>query len=357
MPSAKKPRILIAGGSIAGLALALMLERVGGGSVDFIVLERNADAHPQVGASIAFGGNALRIFDQLGCCDEILEKAGRRMDTVGGLSPDGKLTLDWTGASAKLVERLGYPMIILDRQMVLETLYDHVRDKSKVLMNKRVVSVINSEDCVEVKTDDGCSYTGDILVGADGIYSTVRKEMWRIANEAEPGWTDEEDQNPVSAPYSCMFGISVMNGEIPAGIACNCYKDNRSLAVLTGANNRVYWFYSKAYPTRLYGPDIPRYTDADCDKFAEEHWNDAAQPGITFGDLYKTRVRAVLTPLHSHVFRKWHFGRIITIGDAAHKVRPRPIENQTTPPPPSDRRSTSPPAAKAAPPPSSPPPS
>lgn len=161
----------------------------------------------------------------------------------------------------------------------------------------------------------------------------------------------------VSAPYSCMFGISVMNGEIPAGIACNCYKDNRSLAVLTGANNRVYWFYSKAYPTRLYGPDIPRYTDADCDKFAEEHWNDAAQPGITFGDLYKTRVRAVLTPLHSHVFRKWHFGRIITIGDAAHKVRPRPIENQTTPPPPSDRRSTSPPAAKAAPPPSSPPPS
>lgn len=121
----------------------------------------------------------------------------------------------------------------------------------------------------------------------------------------------------VSAPYSCMFGISVMNGEIPAGIACNCYKDNCSLAVLTGANNRVYWFYSKAYPARLYGPDIPRYTDADCDKFAEEHWN-----------------------------------------DAAHKVRPCPIENQTPPPPPpSDRRSTFPSAAKAAPPPSSPPPS
>lgn len=107
MPSAKKPRILIAGGSIAGLALALMLERVGGGSVDFVVLERNADAHPQVGASIAFGGNALRIFDQLGCCDEILEKAGRRMDTVGGLSPDGKLTLDWTGASAKVLAGSG----------------------------------------------------------------------------------------------------------------------------------------------------------------------------------------------------------------------------------------------------------
>lgn len=50
-------------------------------------------------------------------------------------------------------------MIILDRQMVLETLYDHVKDKSKVLMNKRVVSVINSKHCVEVKTDDGCPYT------------------------------------------------------------------------------------------------------------------------------------------------------------------------------------------------------
>ncbi|GME23649.1 hypothetical protein BDV24DRAFT_133634 [Neofusicoccum parvum] len=120
-----------------------MLERVGGDSVDFIVLERNADTHPQVGASIAFAGNALRIFDQLGCCDEILEKAGGQIDTVGGLSPDGKLTVEWMGASGKLVDRLGCPMVVLDRQVVLETLYNHVRDKSKILMNKRVVSVAN----------------------------------------------------------------------------------------------------------------------------------------------------------------------------------------------------------------------
>ncbi|EOD47145.1 putative fad binding domain protein [Neofusicoccum parvum UCRNP2] len=103
-----------------------------------------------------------------------------------------------------------------------------------------------------------------------------------------------------------MFSISAMNGEIPAGIACSYYKDNRSLVVLTGANNRVYWFYSKAYLSHLYGPDIPRYTDPDCNRFTEEHWNNT-HPGVAFSDLCKTRVRAVLTPFHSHVFKKQHY--------------------------------------------------
>ncbi|KAL1622242.1 hypothetical protein SLS56_008861 [Neofusicoccum ribis] len=104
-----------------------------------------------------------------------------------------------------------------------------------------------------------------------------------------------------------MFGISAMNGEIPVGIVCSCYKADRSLAMLTGANNRVYWFYSKASPSHLYGPDIPLYTDLDCDRFAEEHWHDAAHNGVTFGDLYKTSVRAVLTPLYNYVFKKPHY--------------------------------------------------
>lgn len=35
--------------------------------------------------------------------------------------------------------------------------------------------------------EDGTSYTGDILVGADGVNSKARSEMWRLADEQDPG--------------------------------------------------------------------------------------------------------------------------------------------------------------------------
>lgn len=65
-------KVIIAGGSVAGLSLALMLERNG---IDFVVLEGYSSIAPQVGASIGMLPNGLRILDQLGCCDDVIKKA------------------------------------------------------------------------------------------------------------------------------------------------------------------------------------------------------------------------------------------------------------------------------------------
>lgn len=72
--------------------------------------------------------------------------------------------------------------------MVLQVLYDNIKDKSKILVNKRVGGVALSDSNVTVNTKEGDSYTGDILVGADGIHSIVRKEMWRLADAMKPGY-------------------------------------------------------------------------------------------------------------------------------------------------------------------------
>lgn len=79
--------------------------------------------------------------------------------------------------------------------MVLKVLYENIKDKSKVLTGKRVQNVELKEDGVLVKTDDGSLYTGDILVGADGIHSLVRSEMWRLADKMLPGWIPPEEKN------------------------------------------------------------------------------------------------------------------------------------------------------------------
>ena len=60
-------KIVIVGGSITGLTLANMLERLG---IDYVLLEAYENLAPQLGASIALWANGLRIMDQLGCYEE-----------------------------------------------------------------------------------------------------------------------------------------------------------------------------------------------------------------------------------------------------------------------------------------------
>lgn len=66
----KKFRVLIVGGSVAGLTLAHCLLKNG---IDFVVLEANEDIAPPVGASIGILPNGARILDQLGLFDDVFD--------------------------------------------------------------------------------------------------------------------------------------------------------------------------------------------------------------------------------------------------------------------------------------------
>jgi 2-polyprenyl-6-methoxyphenol hydroxylase-like FAD-dependent oxidoreductase len=76
----------------------------------------------------------------------------------------------------------------MDRQTLLQVLYDSITAKSKIHTSQRVVSVSLIHNGVKILTKDGSTFTGDILVGADGVHSTVRREMWRIAEMIQPGY-------------------------------------------------------------------------------------------------------------------------------------------------------------------------
>lgn len=68
--------------------------------------------------------------------------------------------------------------------MLLQVLYNNLKFKNRVLTQKRAIRVDTFENYTCVHTQDGSTYNGDIIVGADGIHSVVRTEMWRNANEA-----------------------------------------------------------------------------------------------------------------------------------------------------------------------------
>lgn len=93
-----------------------------------------------------------------------------------------------------------------------------------------------------------------------------------------------------------------------------------SYLVISGPQHRVYWFLFVNMGKTHYGPEPPRFTKEDEEALANEHMNDKILEDRTFRDLYSTKISSVLTPLPEYVFKKWYFRRIMTIGDAAHKV-------------------------------------
>jgi FAD dependent monooxygenase len=54
-----------------------------------------------------------------------------------------------------------------------------------------VVEIQHYEDHVTVQVEDNSYYDGDIVVGADGVHSKVREEMWRLMNSMQPGLIKE----------------------------------------------------------------------------------------------------------------------------------------------------------------------
>ncbi|KAL8689123.1 MAG: hypothetical protein Q9218_005135 [Villophora microphyllina] len=181
-------RIIIVGGSIAGLVLAHCLDRAG---IDYVVLEGRDEIAPQVGASVGIMPNGARILDQLALFD-MVEKEIEPLVRSHICYPDG---FEFSSIFPELFnKRFGYPIAFLDRHRFLQMLYDALKDKSKVQLCKRVVKIEQGQDVVCVHTGDEASYRGDLVVGADGVHSRVRAEMWRLAHSMSPGLISTEEK-------------------------------------------------------------------------------------------------------------------------------------------------------------------
>lgn len=201
----KNFRVIVAGGGVAGLTMANMLEKAG---IDYVVLEAHSQIAPQIGASIGIMPNGCRVLDQIGLYDKIrqlIERPVSRMKVYNECQ-EATIVVDRVDEHQRRRyhsrvdhrkplllrsdqrNRTGYDMVFVDRQMVLAELWQNLRSKDKVLPNKRITHVSLIPNSVEVKTADGQVFAGDVLIGADGVHSKVRSEMWRLADALEPGY-------------------------------------------------------------------------------------------------------------------------------------------------------------------------
>lgn len=91
--------------------------------------------------------------------------------------------------------------MFFDRRMLIQILYDKIQQKDKILTSERVVSVNTHPTYVTVSTNSGKTMEGTIVVGADGVHSAVRQQMWENAKKMDPTWIDPKEKD--GKDYCC----------------------------------------------------------------------------------------------------------------------------------------------------------
>ncbi|SAK74658.1 FAD dependent oxidoreductase [Caballeronia calidae] len=168
-------KIVIAGAGIGGLTAGAALLRKG---FDVTILEQ-ARTLGEIGAGVQLSPNATRVLYRIG--------VGERLEGLA-CEPPGKRVRLWNtgqtwplfdlGAASRDV--YGFPYLTVHRADLHEALVDAVRacNPDAIRLDHKVESIVQKDGRVEVQTVSGATFEADLLIGADGVHSRVRRALF-----------------------------------------------------------------------------------------------------------------------------------------------------------------------------------
>ena len=166
------PKIIIIGGGIGGTAAALALLRA---SFDVRVYEQVA-AKTEVGAGIQLSPNATRLLQRYGL-GEALKLRGVRPDAIEVRRWQDGATLSLEPLGDTIEQSYGAPYYHIHRADLLSVLSSAL-PAGVLQTGRRCMGVTQTDGGVRATFEDGSHVEGDVLVGADGIHSTVRRVLF-----------------------------------------------------------------------------------------------------------------------------------------------------------------------------------
>jgi len=163
--------VAIVGGGLAGLALALALQQVGIQSTVFEARARPLD----IGGAVMLSPNALKVLDKLGVYNGVRKKGYKfrnlTWQTIDGSERERQEFGD--------EEKYGYDALRVHRYILINALIEATKQAGvDVVFGKKFIAAAEHHDKVDISFEDGTTTTSSILIGADGIHSTVRRLLY-----------------------------------------------------------------------------------------------------------------------------------------------------------------------------------
>ncbi|MEE2689165.1 MAG: FAD-dependent monooxygenase [Pseudomonadota bacterium] len=168
-------KIIVVGAGLGGLTLTLSLLRAG----FKVVLLEQAPRLGEVGAGIQISANGARVLHRLGLADALGEVAFRpKRGEIRHWQTGETLIIRPLGDTS--VERFGFPYYHLHRADIHSVLEAAVRaaDRGAVRLDAKVDHIEQDGAGVSAMTASGEVYVGDVLIGCDGIHSTIRRSLF-----------------------------------------------------------------------------------------------------------------------------------------------------------------------------------
>jgi salicylate hydroxylase len=290
--------ILVAGGGLGGLSVALALARKG---QRVRVLEQTPELGA-IGYGIQLGPNVFPMFERLGVVEavlaqSILPRACIMFDALTGAE------LTRIPGEQALRARFGHPYIVIHRVDLHRVLLEACRATDGIALepSTSVAGFEQRGDGVVVATEDGRAIEGAALIGADGLRSVVRAKI--VGDEAKPiGYVAHRTILPIErVPGSVERDISAL--WIGPGFHLVHYPLRQSSLFNIVAVFRTGSFGAKG-DADFHAAEVAR-------TYATAHPTIKAL--LALMDLERRWVIADRDPV-----RRWSRGRVTVLGDAAH---------------------------------------
>lgn len=211
----KRVRILIAGGGVGGLVLALAAKKRG---YDVKVFEKDLSAVRGEGlhrGPIQLLSSALAVLEAIDkdVARQIVEAGCVTGDRINGLA-DG-ISGEWFTKFDLLTPAVtrGLPVTQVICRIALQDILVSAVGQDILSNNSKVVDFVEDSGKVKVILEDGRQFEGDVLVGADGIWSKVRSKLFGAQPANYSNYTCYSGLTSFRPPYIDSVGYRVFLGE------------------------------------------------------------------------------------------------------------------------------------------------
>jgi FAD-dependent urate hydroxylase len=295
---------LVIGGGIAGPVAAMALQRAG---IQATVYEAHPRGAEGIGIFLTLASNgidALRTID-----------ADKRAVAAGFPTP-GILLRSSTGKHLGTARTgLSLPDGITSHTMKRADLYQAIRDEATargivVKHGKRLVDAEPAGDGVRAVFEDGSDATGDVLIGADGVHSAVRRLI-------DP-----------DAPAPTYVGLVNLGGyargvhvDAEPGSYTLIFGKRAFFGYLLAPDGEVWWFANVPRSDEPARGEVEAITAQAWQRRLAELYAEDSGPAVRL--VQASEIASKASSIHSipHL-PVWHRGRMVVIGDAAHAPTP-----------------------------------